>query len=202
LHLQNAIMKRHCLAFFLLLINLNSLAETGYELWLRYRPVENKTLCLQYKSIFTKIYLQQGNPTATAIRNELSLASEGMLAFVPGFTSLINEAGIIILNRNENSAHTKSIDSLLKQGGINQQTLPGDESFSIHSVKSRNKTILVIQSNSAIGNLYGVFHLLRLMQTRQDLKSIHLTSVPKLKLRMLNHWDNLDRHVERGYSGI
>ncbi|HBX98173.1 MAG TPA: alpha-glucuronidase, partial [Hyphomonas sp.] len=24
---------------------------------------------------------------------------------------------------------------------------------------------------------------------------------PKTKLRLLNHWDNLDRHVERGYAG-
>ena len=34
-------------------------------------------------------------------------------------------------------------------------------------------------------------------------KNIHQSiSVPKLKLRMLNHWDNLNRTVERGYAGF
>ena len=29
-----------------------------------------------------------------------------------------------------------------------------------------------------------------------------MTSIPKIKLRLLNHWDNLNRTVERGYAGI
>jgi alpha-glucuronidase len=50
--------------------------------------------------------------------------------------------------------------------------------------------------------LYGVFHFLRLLQTNQSIENLNIVSVPKLKLRMLNHWDNLNRTVERGYAGF
>ena len=52
-----------------------------------------------------------------------------------------------------------------------------------------------------MGVLYGVFHLLRLMQTRQPLDRLELQERPAIQLRVLNHWDNLDRSVERGYAG-
>ncbi len=54
------------------------------------------------------------------------------------------------------------------------------------------------------GVLYGVFALLRELQLRQcawgDL-SWDWAAVPSNPLRVLNHWDNLDGSIERGYSG-
>jgi alpha-glucuronidase len=50
--------------------------------------------------------------------------------------------------------------------------------------------------------LYGSFHLLRLLQTNEPIASLHIVSSPRLKLRLLNHWDNLNRTVERGYAGF
>jgi alpha-glucuronidase len=40
------------------------------------------------------------------------------------------------------------------------------------------------------------------LQTHQPIQKLSITSIPKINLRVLNHWDNLDRHVERGYAGI
>ena len=39
------------------------------------------------------------------------------------------------------------------------------------------------------------------MSRDEAFADIDITSRPKTKLRLLNHWDNLDRHVERGYAG-
>jgi len=50
--------------------------------------------------------------------------------------------------------------------------------------------------------LYGGFHLLRLIQTQENLNQLNIVSSPSLSLRILNHWDNLNRSVERGYAGI
>lgn len=50
--------------------------------------------------------------------------------------------------------------------------------------------------------LYGVFHFLRLLQTRQNIDGLDIAESPKIQLRLLNHWDNLDRTVERGYAGF
>ena len=59
-----------------------------------------------------------------------------------------------------------------------------------------------IAANSDIGALYGAFALLRQMQTGQPVRGLNLTSSPKISRRLLNHWDNLDGFVERGYAGF
>jgi alpha-glucuronidase len=56
-----------------------------------------------------------------------------------------------------------------------------------------------VQANTDIGILYGVFDLLRHQKTGQPVKDI--TSNPSYELRLLNHWDNLDGTMERGYAG-
>ncbi len=50
--------------------------------------------------------------------------------------------------------------------------------------------------------LYGTFHFLRLLQTQQPITNLSIASAPKINIRLLNHWDNLDRTVERGYAGF
>ena len=40
------------------------------------------------------------------------------------------------------------------------------------------------------------------MQMHKTLIDIDVVDSPKIQLRMLNHWDNLDRSVERGYAGF
>jgi alpha-glucuronidase len=49
--------------------------------------------------------------------------------------------------------------------------------------------------------LYGSFALLRLVQRLEPVGSVALASSPRVQLRMLNHWDNPDGSVERGYAG-
>ncbi len=49
--------------------------------------------------------------------------------------------------------------------------------------------------------LYGAFRLLREIQTGRRLDDLDIESAPALRLRLLDHWDNLDGTVERGYAG-
>lgn len=58
-----------------------------------------------------------------------------------------------------------------------------------------------IQSSGEVGILYGVFQLLRMLQCGRDIKDISISKKPDSPLRMLNHWDNMDGSIERGYSG-
>lgn len=64
-----------------------------------------------------------------------------------------------------------------------------------------DKTNLYIKGYDSCGILYGVFHLIRLMQCGNTLKEISISEAPACKLRMLNHWDNMDGSIERGYAG-
>lgn len=73
----------------------------------------------------------------------------------------------------------------------------GHEAFTI---KTTGKGI-DIASGGDIGLLYGAFHLLRLQQTGADLQMLDVFEHPQYRWRILNHWDNLDGSVERGYAG-
>lgn len=56
-----------------------------------------------------------------------------------------------------------------------------------------------IQANTDLGILYGVYEMLRRQQTGQSIKEEIFN--PSYKRRLLNHWDNLNGTVERGYAG-
>ena len=68
-----------------------------------------------------------------------------------------------------------------------------------------------ITASNPIGLLYGAYELIRLQNTdaynagsgnQQNLgKAIDETEKPQVGLRILNHWDNLDGSIERGYAG-
>lgn len=65
-----------------------------------------------------------------------------------------------------------------------------------YSIEAKGKNGIRITSPSDIGLLYGVYDLLRnpeVSETRSE--------SPLYSLRLLNHWDNLDGTVERGYAG-
>jgi alpha-glucuronidase len=59
-----------------------------------------------------------------------------------------------------------------------------------------------ISANSDIGALYGAFALLRHLQSGQSTRALNVSSSPKISRRLLNHWDNLDGFIERGYAGF
>ncbi len=60
-------------------------------------------------------------------------------------------------------------------------------------------TVSGVQANTDLGILYGVYELLRRQQTGQSIQMA--VSNPSYERRVLNHWDNPDGSVERGYAG-
>ena len=56
-----------------------------------------------------------------------------------------------------------------------------------------------VQANTDLGILYGVFEILRRQYTGQSIKGEICN--PSYEFRLLNHWDNLDGSIERGYAG-
>ncbi|MCL6549139.1 MAG: alpha-glucuronidase, partial [Alicyclobacillus sp.] len=76
-----------------------------------------------------------------------------------------------------------------------------DEGFHIRSEQAGGGRRIVIGARTDRGLLYGVYHLLRQVQLGQKVDSLDITEQPKNPVRMLNHWDNLDGSIERGYAG-
>ncbi|HEY7808883.1 MAG TPA: alpha-glucuronidase family glycosyl hydrolase [Allosphingosinicella sp.] len=162
--------------------------EDGYDLWLRYRPVEEPKHYLPYGR---SIMVAGEGATLSAAAGELERGLEGLLGSAPQWASAADDGAILI-----GTADAPAIRVLhLPLSNL------GDEGFLLRSINVAGKRLTVVAANSERGVLYGAFALLRRIQTRQTLEALNVAEAPKLKLRLLNHWDNLDRTVERGYAG-
>ncbi len=69
-----------------------------------------------------------------------------------------------------------------------------------YTIKSQGGKTLITAANDA-GLLYGAYHLLRLQQTGQSCEGLDIKEQPAYDLRILNHWDNPNGTVERGFAG-
>lgn len=187
-------MKKLLLSILLLASATFLFAEDGYDLWMRYKPVENKVLLTSYRSLLKQVTIRGNSATIRIIKDELVKASKGMLNQVPYFSNSVIHGGLIIGNVLQFGSPGPSSTIIFR--GI------GDEGFAIYKSSINGKSQTTITANTDIGVLYGVFHFLRLLQTEQLVDKLNITSAPKLQLRLLNHWDNLDRTVERGYAGF
>ncbi len=178
----------------LLCVNLPLLADDGYKLWLRYDLIENQEKISQYKQTIQHLYYPGGSATILAGNEELMRGMQGLLGLKTPIVQAIQEATLIV--------GTPAILPQLKNWLPDTNFEPlGKEGFLIQSVKIDNKKCLIIGANTDVGALYGIFQLLKLLQTQQDISQLAITQIPKTQLRLLNHWDNLDGSVERGYAG-
>ena len=175
-----------CLSQFLVS---SARAEDGYELWLRYRPVETPWAA-RYRDA---IRAMMPAPSQTAARQELELALRGMLGAAPPVTTKITRDGVLVFGTPHSSP-------LIADAHLDLNDLPPD-GYVLRSMTLDGHRATVIAAPSDAGVLYGVFHLLRLMQTRQSIGHLALRVAPQNPRRILNHWDNLDGTIERGYAG-
>ena len=77
-----------------------------------------------------------------------------------------------------------------------QKSMPADA----YTIKSMGEKTVITAANDA-GLLYGAFHLLRLQQTGQPTTGLDIREKPAYDLRILNHWDNPNGTIERGFAG-
>ncbi len=77
----------------------------------------------------------------------------------------------------------------------------GDEGYLIYTKKINGKNSVIITGNTDVAVLYGSFYFLRMIQTGKSIQNLNLASSPKIKIRVLDHWDNPNGSIERGYAG-
>ncbi|HEY9046265.1 MAG TPA: alpha-glucuronidase family glycosyl hydrolase [Ohtaekwangia sp.] len=179
----------------LLCVSLTARGEDGYRLWLRYDKLNDAALAKKYSSTLKYILLEKESPTLLIAQKELNNALQGLLGTTIGNTHSI-QAGTIVLGTPASSPVIASLAPRDKLGAV------GNEGFLIYTTTVKSKLCIVITANQDIGVLYGIYHFIRLLQTQQSIQSLSIASAPAIQLRILNHWDNLDRTVERGYAGF
>ena len=72
-----------------------------------------------------------------------------------------------------------------------------EDAYSIEVKGEKGEMKSVIIAKNEIGLLYGAYAFLR----QKDIRT-NIYSKPYFKLRILNHWDNLNGTIERGYAGL
>jgi alpha-glucuronidase len=193
---------RLCAAFLLgILLSATSRAavesggEDGYDLWLRYRPLPAAQRVHLADAIVT---LGADSATLAAARAELRRGLAGMAGRAPAAGSgAALRADSVVLARGADLPPGLDNAAAVREG-LRQL---GDEGYLVRRARLQGKPVTLIAANTDIGLLYGSFAWLRQLQLGAAPDSVALTSHPTLPRRVLNHWDNLDRTVERGYAG-
>jgi alpha-glucuronidase len=157
-------------------------AEDGYALWLRHAPLEGEALARLRAAapIVPVITDRDDSPTLELAEAEL-------------------RRGIAGLQGYERPRQTASSTEILLACGTERGD--GTAGFSIRPERIEERLAVVITAEDHVGCLYGSFALLRELGQGRPLEGIRIAEASAMPLRMINHWDNPDGHVERGYAG-
>ena len=178
----------------LLLLCRTASADDGYNLWLKYPKVNEPERLKEYRQTISSIILSGNSATCRIIHDELKNGLYGLLGSDIPFANS-NKSGSLIIGTPRTSEIINKLNVTVVLDKL------GKEGYLIKSITIKGKRSLVIIASDDIGLLYGTFHLLRLIQTHRSIKNLDIISRPKIQNRILNHWDNLDGSVERGYAG-
>ena len=96
------------------------------------------------------------------------------------------------------------LSTFWKGGKVSLQLMADSEYFALgkdgYTINVENGTT-VLRSMSETGLLYAAYHLLRLQACGEDCSRLDIKEKPVNDIRILNHWDNPDGTIERGYAG-
>ena len=146
--------------------------------WLKYHKLCNYEDC----TFFGCIYVKESDLVIETAIKELQLAVKEILGF--DCESIHNPNGQEEYNTNS-GIYFVADQSIQKEG---------------YHIYNKDQAI-VIQAGDSKGFLYGVYELIRYLQRNQSVRNIDYKMAPDIPYRMLNHWDNLDGSIERGYAG-
>ena len=169
--------------------------ESGYELWLRYRVVQNPDRLREYRQALVPVDVQGRSPTLDVVRDELRRGLDALLAHQLHFVGSGSSRARLILGTPSGSPIVRSLVPASELATL------GTEGFLIRHAMLDGRRVTLVAANSDIGVLYGTFALLRELQTERPVTALELKSAPRVGRRILDHWDNLDGTVERGYAG-
>jgi alpha-glucuronidase len=171
-------------------------ADDGYRLWLRYDPMADPALRQAYTGAISEIVIPENpRPLIASARDELVTGLRGLLgADIPVVTKATRDNALILGIPRDPWIAAVVNEADLREAGV--------EGYVLRRIAHEGGHRTLIVANRDQGLLYGAFALLRLLQSYQPVDNLNIISAPKIQRRLLNHWDDMNRHVERGYAGF
>ncbi|WP_333508694.1 alpha-glucuronidase family glycosyl hydrolase [Thermoanaerobacterium thermosaccharolyticum] len=173
-------------------LNNRELVSSMYDCWLRYKLCDEKVLD-GYKDYFKYIVVKSNDRIISNAANELKIA----------LSSIADDDIEIIGNIPEsNCIFVGTLDDFKAEGfDIDLENELKSEGFALKTFEKNNRKVLTVIGGSEKGVLYGAFHLIRSIFSGKALKDSLCIDNPQNAFRILNHWDNMDGNIERGYAG-
>jgi len=151
-------------------------AETGYDAWLRYAPVNAEP----YSHLPAAVYTSSASPVQETTRRELVRGVRGMLGKTLRVESQLPAGDAIVL---------ETFDA------------PVEGTYRLKTTTRNGHYVLTIAGAGDRGVLYGVFAFLRCIALGREIENLDEQAAPSAPVRWTNEWDNLDGSIERGYAG-
>jgi alpha-glucuronidase len=167
-------------------------AETGDDAWLRYAPLPPAILA-RVGTVPRTVTLLGDSVVLRSARDELIRGLGSLLASpIAGTTSLPRTPTILLgtLERLRPAAPGAALPVELTADG-----------FWLGTAAVRGQPLIIVTGRNERGVLYGAFALLQRIARGEDVSRLNERQEPSAPVRWVNHWDNLDGTIERGYAG-
>jgi len=169
--------------------------ETGADLWLRFPVLPIPGRLAEYQAALTHVVGEGSSATDDIVRQELVAGLSGLTGVSLAAADAPTGPGAVVFGTPESSPLVAASSLAADLPAL------GPEGYLVRAADVGGQPAIVVAGNTDVGVLYGAFALLRHLQSHSSLAALSLSGAPKVARRLLNHWDNLDRTVERGYAG-
>jgi len=172
------------------------MASIGYEAWLGDARSVSRQAREAYSRQFRTVAVagDAQHPVLKQAIEELTSTVLLLTSTEPAIASAVPGDAAVVCG----TAHAADWTAL----GLSQPLAGiGREGYALESVRRDGETRLLLVGGAEAGMLYGVYHLLRLLRLGADLTELAIAENPANPIRMINHWDNADGSIERGYAG-
>ena len=163
-------------------------AETGYNAWLRYAPLDTAPVGLP-----AVVAAAEDSTLLDSARQELIRGLRGMTGRTLRAETGVPKEGAIVVGTFAQLA------KLAPEWHVSA-TLPAD-SYWLKTVAAGNNRYLVVAGVDERGALYGAFALLRKIALGEAVTALDERQSPYAPARWVNQWDRLAGTIERGYGG-
>ncbi len=167
-------------------------APAGYACWLGYPYIEDEESRDAYRRRCAAIAVAGSSAMLDSAREELAGGLASMLGEAPRQVGAEEEAPTLI-------AGTFGSHPALDAGKLGEPC--GAFAQDGFVIRRLEEGPIVLAAHTERGVLYAVFRFLQLLRNGVGLDELRLAESPANRLRMIDHWDNMDGSIERGYAG-